>query len=99
MDLSCWLSELFKLLMAIFFISPLKRIFIGTQLIILVFGALLGLAINIPDTVQMSSSVYHIVTQAISLMDTAVTRLSGFQSVLRRGIGQLMLNNISGSCQ
>ncbi|AJR28444.1 hypothetical protein [Sena Madureira virus] len=99
MDLSCWLLELFKLLMAVFFISPVKRIFIGTQLTILVLGALLGLATSILGTVQMSSSLSHIVTLSISLMDTAVTKLSGFRSVLNRGIGQLILNSISESCQ
>ncbi|AZL49345.1 Gx [Cuiaba virus] len=99
MDLSCLLSELFKLIAVMFFIGPARKIFIGIQLTIVLFSALYGVASYILPLMPASEPLYHTLLEVLKLTDIAVTRLSGFRSVLSRGIGHLILNNMSEPCQ
>ncbi|AJR28587.1 hypothetical protein [Sripur virus] len=91
--------ELFRLLLIMYFTTPLKRIFIGIQLIIVVCGVLYGVLGYLTHLQVESLYNFPAIQATMIFLDTVVTKLSGFQSVLKHGIGALMLRNTSGQSQ
>ncbi|AZL49337.1 Gx [Charleville virus] len=87
---------LFQYIVITHCMSPVRKVFIGLLLIILVCVALSGvLSILCPEESELCHSSSHYIQTTTMLLDTVAIRLNGLLSVLKHGIGLLMSNSTS----
>ncbi|AHY85666.1 putative protein U2 [Almpiwar virus] len=91
MEFSSYCACLGQLIVIMFFTGPLRKLMVGTLLVILSCGVLSELlrilSLNAEDQSLFWSQLLHTL---LTLTDTAATKLNGFLNVLRHGIGQLI---------